>query len=284
MVHGTGSHPLFEDMQSDQGKGLESIAEDSDPTELASTLASKAGLSVGTFAVPDVAVQGSPVIGFDNGYTFTIDAAPGARLSLASMFVQSNDLFYAPGGEGIALWDEEGGEPISKDATEYFRLWDAGTEVNQEPGEGDQQAPRQSAANTGDDENGAVRLVNDGFTYPSVADVIEVTIQPTSTSREDEIAPEQPDRIALHQNYPNPFNPETMISYLLDASGAVRLQVIDLLGREIATLVDARQAPGAYSVRWDGRTHRGSEVPSGVYLYRLITEEQTITRTMVLIR
>ena len=115
---------------------------------------------------------------------FTFDAGPvtlpGAmtRLSLATMFVQSNDLFFAPTGEGIMLFDN--GMRTTGNVTDQIDLWDAGTEVNEEPGVGPNQAPRQSGPDTGDDENGPVQLVSqngDGFVYPAVNEVIEVTIE-----------------------------------------------------------------------------------------------------------
>ena len=90
------------------------------------------------------------------------------------MYVQSNDLFLAPGETGIALFVD--GQPISGDITDQIDLWDAGTEVNEEPGVGANQAPRQAAANTGADEGGVVRLVDDGYTYPAVADIVLITI------------------------------------------------------------------------------------------------------------
>ena len=92
------------------------------------------------------------------------------------MFVQSNDLFYAPGQSGIALWN--GDTPISGDITMNIDLWDAGTEANEFPGAGLNQPPRQSGANTGTAENGTVRLVSDGFTYPATTSAIRVTITP----------------------------------------------------------------------------------------------------------
>jgi len=98
------------------------------------------------------------------------------KLQLAMMFGQSNDLFYAP-DEGIALFDAKG-QTVSGDLTSKFILWDAGTEVNQEPGIGPDQAPRQKAANTGQDEHGIVRPVEDGFKYPATSDVLRITITP----------------------------------------------------------------------------------------------------------
>ena len=94
------------------------------------------------------------------------------------MFVQSNDLFYAPGASGFALFN--GDIPRSGDVTGEFLLWDAGTEVNEAPGVGANQAPRQAGANAGDDEAGSVRVVNDGYLYPEVDRVLRVTLIPGS--------------------------------------------------------------------------------------------------------
>jgi hypothetical protein len=96
------------------------------------------------------------------------------------MFGQSNDLFYAPGEKGIALFAN--GRPVSGDVTSQLVLWDAGTEVNEEPGFGPNQAPRQGAPNTGTPEKKAVGPVKDGFTYPKVGDVLRVTITPIQTA------------------------------------------------------------------------------------------------------
>jgi hypothetical protein len=73
-----------------------------------------------------------------------------------------------------------------------------------------------------------------------------------------------PVQCSLAQNYPNPFNPSTAISYQLTAVSFVTLEVFDVLGRKVATLVDAIQTPGAHLAKWDG-----SALSSGVYFYRL---------------
>ncbi len=83
----------------------------------------------------------------------------------------------------------------------------------------------------------------------------------------------------LSQNFPNPFNPSTLIQYAIPRSGRVRLTVFDILGREIATLVDAEQAAGTYRVRFDG-----SSLSSGSYFYRLQAGEYTQTRKFSMIR
>jgi hypothetical protein len=170
---------LFTSGQADRGDGLEALAEDGNPSALAASLSGQSGIeSSGSFTTPDGAAMAGPITP-GGSFTFNIEAMPGAKLSLATMFAQSNDLFYAPDEEGIALFDM-GGSPISGDVTSQLMLWDAGTEVNQEPGVGLDQAPRQSASNTGADENGTVRPVNDGYTYPEVSDVIRVIITPTT--------------------------------------------------------------------------------------------------------
>lgn len=90
---------------------------------------------------------------------------------------------------------------------------------------------------------------------------------------------ERPSELALSQNYPNPFNPVTKISYDLPEEQHVRLTVYDMLGREVSVLVDEVQAPGSYDASWDA-----SQLSSGVYLYRLESGGQTLTRKMTLIK
>lgn len=88
-----------------------------------------------------------------------------------------------------------------------------------------------------------------------------------------------PSEFNLSQNYPNPFNPTTMIEFALPVAGNARLQVFNILGQEVATLVDRRFQAGYHEVEFDASTH-----PSGIYFYRLTTEEGTATRKMVLVK
>jgi photosystem II stability/assembly factor-like uncharacterized protein len=88
-----------------------------------------------------------------------------------------------------------------------------------------------------------------------------------------------PTQIKLFQNYPNPFNPSTTIEYQLPTQSHVTLKVFDLLGREVATLVNEAQQPGTYAVQWDA-----SSVASGMYFYRLITGENVQQHKMLLLR
>lgn len=88
-----------------------------------------------------------------------------------------------------------------------------------------------------------------------------------------------PSLISLEQNYPNPFNPSTVISYQLPVAGEVTLKVYDLLGREVATLVDEYKPAGRYEVEFNGLY-----LSSGVYFYQLISNGFIQTRKMTILR
>ena len=88
-----------------------------------------------------------------------------------------------------------------------------------------------------------------------------------------------PERWALNQNYPNPFNPSTLITYAVPRQTPVRLEVFDLLGRRVATLVNEAVTAGEHSVRFDG-----ASLASGVYLYQLSAGGQVMAKKMMLVR
>ena len=93
-----------------------------------------------------------------------------------------------------------------------------------------------------------------------------------------------PPALVLASNYPNPFNPATTIHYNLPVGMHIRLTVYDLIGREVAGLADGYKAPGYYQAQWDGKNHIGREVPSGVYIARLVTSEYTKSIKMALLK
>ena len=173
-VH-TGANPLFTAGQPDRGQGLEALAEDGDPSTLDKALTDQKGvISSGAFNTPVGAAEPGALLP-GHAYAFSFEAAPGDYVSFATMFVQSNDLFYGPNGRGIALFGSDG-TPIRGNVTDQVLLWDTGTEVNQAPGFGPDQAPRQAGPNSGADEQGRVHVVSDGFSYPATAGTIRVTI------------------------------------------------------------------------------------------------------------
>ncbi len=90
---------------------------------------------------------------------------------------------------------------------------------------------------------------------------------------------EIPTSFELEQNYPNPFNPSTTISYQLPVSGQVTLKVFDILGKEVATLVNTQQSAGIYQIEFDA-----SQLTSGVYVYRIDAENFVQTKKMVLLK
>lgn len=207
VVH-TQPGPLYRQGQPDRGMGLEAAAEDGAPAALlkaieammpASAKGDAAGakdskqadmpktkedstrmmddfLHAGVFNTR-VGADSPGVVRPGQAYEFSIMARPGCRLSLVSMYVQSNDCFVGAVEEGIPLFDEKG-RPHSGDMTDQIRLWDAGTEINQEPGTGPDQGARQRGHNVGAAEHGVVRPVNDGYSYPKISDTIRVRILP----------------------------------------------------------------------------------------------------------
>ncbi len=88
-----------------------------------------------------------------------------------------------------------------------------------------------------------------------------------------------PKDYALAQNYPNPFNPTTIILYDLPSASSVRLEVFDLLGRKVATLVNSRQPAGTHTY-----TLRANALSSGIYFYRLQAGDYVKTRKMMLVK
>jgi len=89
---------------------------------------------------------------------------------------------------------------------------------------------------------------------------------------------------ALEQNYPNPFNPETTIRYQLKEISDVRLEIYNVLGQKVRTLIDDRVDTGSHSVLWDGRNDNGVSIASGVYIYRITAGNFVKSRKMVLVR
>lgn len=123
---------------------------------------------------------GGPVLAGQTG-TFEVTARRSDRLSILTMFVQSNDFFYGDDGEGIALFER--GRPISGDVTGDLLLWNAGTERDTARGTGPYQVLVQPSPDSGPGEGEVVMLssqTDDDFDLPAVADVIRVTVEPIS--------------------------------------------------------------------------------------------------------
>jgi hypothetical protein len=93
-----------------------------------------------------------------------------------------------------------------------------------------------------------------------------------------------PGEFALHPNFPNPFNPTTMIAYDLPDASDVQLDIYDLMGRNINTVVNQNQSAGRHFVTWNANDYLGNQVSAGVYLYRLQAGNKIFTRKMILMK
>ncbi|MDX9856996.1 MAG: T9SS type A sorting domain-containing protein [candidate division Zixibacteria bacterium] len=111
--------------------------------------------------------------------------------------------------------------------------------------------------------------------------IFRVLGTPTDVIDDDLVLP----RIAqLYQNYPNPFNPSTTIGFSLGARTDVSLSIYNILGQQVAVLIDDVRPAGDYQIVWDGRDERGVPVASGVYFYRLVTRDVSESRKMILVK
>jgi hypothetical protein len=93
-----------------------------------------------------------------------------------------------------------------------------------------------------------------------------------------------PEEYSLAQNYPNPFNPVTQITYSIPQQGYIVLEIFDLTGAHVKTLVEGKQSSGLQTVQWDGTDKNGILVGTGVYLYRINSNSFSQTRKMILIK
>jgi hypothetical protein len=128
------------------------------------------------------------------------------------------------------------------------------------------------------------RFASDGYVTEEgwYVDDINLTFTGGSSDVGDELV--GPRTFALRQNVPNPFNPITVIRYQLPQTADVRIDVFNIAGRLVKTIVDERQEAGYKEVAWDGRNEAGEKVASGVYMYRMEAGDYTSKRTMVLLK
>ena len=95
----------------------------------------------------------------------------------------------------------------------------------------------------------------------------------------------RPEVYALRNNYPNPFNPETTIKYQLPEAGDVKLEIYNMLGQVVRTLVNQHQNAGRYTIQWDASNDYGQDLSSGIYFYRVqVGGEFTNVKKMLLVK
>lgn len=177
VVHPSGSQ-WFTDGQA-ASPGLEHLAEDGNPKDAQRELETRDIGVVGVFGADkaNISYDDSPIEPGGEA-DFLTDAQPGDLIELGMMWSQSNDVFVATPPGGVPLFDENA-NPVA--SLTGLSLWDAGTEMNQEPGAGSTQAPRQSAPGEGTQENGVIRKLEGdkdvmGFQYPPLADTLEIVV------------------------------------------------------------------------------------------------------------
>ncbi len=131
------------------------------------------------------------------------------------------------------------------------------------------------------DQNGMLTLSKTGATgFDGRIRIVPTTDRPPSRpSDHSDLSSRFPQQFSLGQNYPNPFNPITVIRFEIRDAGFVALKLFDVLGREVATIVNEKLEPGEYTRTWDA-----SKVPSGVYFYRLSAGTFIDTKKMLLLR
>jgi flagellar hook assembly protein FlgD len=95
----------------------------------------------------------------------------------------------------------------------------------------------------------------------------------------------KPTSFGLNQNYPNPFNPSTTISYQVPEDGLnVKIEIYNIVGQLVRTLVDAPQRAGEYKVVWDGRNNQAQHVSSGIYLFRMASKDFVSVKKMLFVK
>jgi hypothetical protein len=100
----------------------------------------------------------------------------------------------------------------------------------------------------------------------------------------DDLIPEIPTEFALGQNYPNPFNPTTTIKYQLPKKADVRIVIYNMLGQVVRKVVNRSVDAGYHEVVWDGLNESGSRVSTGVYFYRMETDEFVKTHKIIMMK
>jgi hypothetical protein len=166
---------LFKEGERAMANGLEEQAEDGNPARLSKYVANELRHTNSIFNTPVGTNAAAPILP-GGAYQFTFTATPGARLTVITMFGQSNDWFYAP-EKGIELFTANG-LPVSGDITSKFFLYDAGTEKDEEPGIGANQAPRQKMAGIGESQHGVVHKATESSFFNRTSQLLRVTITP----------------------------------------------------------------------------------------------------------
>ncbi len=128
----------------------------------------------------------------------------------------------------------------------------------------------------------AIKSVDEAGNWSAISNIVSATTSILLDA--DDGTGTLPIEFRLRQNFPNPFNPVTAIDFSIPKAGVVELAVFNILGERVTTLASGQFAAGDHQVIWNGCDASGTEVASGVYLYRLETDSHSAVRKMVLMR
>ncbi|HPC35626.1 MAG TPA: T9SS type A sorting domain-containing protein [Candidatus Marinimicrobia bacterium] len=178
---------------------------------------------------------------------------------------------FGPGGESdcrsVALWQK-----LSEDQDGFWYFTIVGNEQNEDISFKLYDGKNDRVVNC----NQTIKFINDNTTGSPT----EPFIITANTS--DLINPRVQTKFKLNQNYPNPFNSSTRIKFSLEKESNVNITIYNLTGQKVRTLVDAKLNLGEYQIAWDGRDDWGMPVSSGIYLYRMKTDNYSELRKMIL--
>lgn len=134
------------------------------------------------------------------------------------------------------------------------------------------------------DKNGIVQFAKTEYDPGSMISIIESLIDDSSTVAVAESI-SLPNDFELLQNFPNPFNPTTTIRFNITTTQEIRLDIINLNGQIINTLIQQRKfEAGSYAIQWNGTNYNGENIPSGIYFVQLRNDVTVMTKKLVLIR
>ncbi len=129
------------------------------------------------------------------------------------------------------------------------------------------------------DQNGVIRYSSSGVNVSNInSKISELSATDIDDNNDLNL------KFELVNNYPNPFNPSTAINFTVDTPQTIKLQIVDLRGRLVRTIVNKSYPAGRFSVLWNGLNDNGLRAASGMYVYRLAGEKQIQTRKMLLVR
>ena len=169
-------NPFFTKDVADRGLGLAALASDADPTALFAAVKNAAGTDGALlFNLPTGATAAAALQPGD-AYDFVVVGVPGDKLSIVSMFGESNDAFFAPTNGGIPLFDANGVAIAAQDVTDQISLWDAGVEKDEAPGLGPTQKPRQLANGAGSAEGVASKRLDTTRALPLAQGIVSFTV------------------------------------------------------------------------------------------------------------